>query len=56
VVPYWHGTQLYDLAPNKGWFVELPGADHNDLFIRPHIEHLRLFLHNEVKTSVHVRT
>lgn len=47
VVPFDHGTRLHSLAPNPGRFLTLPGADHNDLFIRPHIDELASFIVEE---------
>lgn len=32
VVPYTHGEVIWNLAPVKGVFTELEGADHNDTF------------------------
>ena len=45
VVPFSHGRRLYDLAPQPKRFVEVEGADHNDLVAVYGIEaYLDLFL------------
>ena len=30
IIPYSHGRQLYDLAPNPKWFIPVEDADHTD--------------------------
>jgi fermentation-respiration switch protein FrsA (DUF1100 family) len=30
IVPFWHGRQLFDMAPGLKTFVAIPGARHND--------------------------
>lgn len=47
VVPFDHGRRLHAMAPNPGWFLDLVGADHNDLFMRPYIEFLQQFMVSE---------
>lgn len=47
VVPFDHGERLHAMAPNPGRFLSLPGADHNDLLLRPHVGSLRDFMVTE---------
>ena len=34
IIPYSHGRQLYDLAPNPKWFIPVDDADHTDFIDR----------------------
>lgn len=47
IVPYAHGKELYDLAPEPKRFISVDGADHNDLIgVYGIDEYFKLFEHD----------